>query len=85
MGGGSGEGEVEGTPTHLPMAPRPEQDDDAMSTVSSKSRSSSKDPTENMTLNTFLAKYTSEDNQSFEEILENADKKHKIKVSCNDN
>jgi hypothetical protein len=65
------------TPTHLPMAPRPEEkDDDAKSTTSSKK---SKDGS-SMNLNTFLANYTSEDNHSFQGILENSDKKFKIKV-----
>lgn len=71
------EEEPSATPTHLPMAPRPEEkDDDAKSTTSKKS----KDSANSMSLNSFLANYTSEDNQSFQEILENSDKKFKIKV-----
>lgn len=65
----------ESTPTHLPMAPRPGED---AKSVSSKSANDS--TTSSISLNTFLAKYTSEDNQSFQEILENSEKKHKIKV-----
>lgn len=64
----------EATPTHLPMAPRPEEDAKSTSSKASKNSLSS------LNLNTFLANYTSEDNQSFQEILENSDKKHKIKV-----
>jgi protein DGCR14 len=68
-------GPEESTPTHLPMAPRPEEDEKSIS-----SKASTKDSTSSLNLNTFLANYTSEDNQSFMEILEQSDKKHKIKV-----
>ncbi|CAG7819770.1 unnamed protein product [Allacma fusca] len=65
---------AESSPTHLPMETPA---DDAVSTSSKTSKSSAK----NMSLNHYLDTYTSEDNQSFRDIMEESDRKHKLKYA----
>lgn len=55
---------------------------DAQSTISSGSSSNSKKaPSDGHTLDSFLATHTSEDNCSFQELIESADKKLRQKFS----
>lgn len=55
-----------------------ERDSDAQSTTSKTSR---KAPSDGHTLDSFLSTHTSEDNCSFQEIIETADKKLRQKFS----
>jgi protein DGCR14 len=66
-----------GTPTHLPMEePKPDNDDAASVSSSKKSKSDRSDKS----LNEYLDSYTSEDNKSFQDFMDEAHRKHKIKV-----
>lgn len=58
------------------MTSRKRKSADAMSTASSK-----KAPSEGHSLDSFLSAYTSEDNCSFEELIESADKKLRQKFA----
>jgi len=66
------------SPTHLPMEEPNAMDDDGASTTSKK-RGKSNDPSD-MSLNDYLNTYTSEDNQSFQDFMEEAERKHRVKV-----
>ena len=66
----------QGSPTHLPME-SPRADDDAASVASSKK---SKQERSDLSLNSYLDSYTSEDNKSFQDFMDEAERKHKIKV-----
>jgi len=72
---------ISGTPTiHDPS--HPSNDDDNQSVVSEASSSkttSSRKPHE-MGLNEFLNKFTSEDDRSFQDIIDEGMRKHKLKV-----
>ena len=67
------------TPTHLPME-EPSLDDDAASTTSSKRSAKSRNDPSSLSLNDYLNTYTSEDNQSFQDFMEEAERKHRVKV-----
>jgi len=69
------------TPTHLPMESpsRPSRDDDAASVTSKTSKASS--GKSSMSLSDYLNTYTSEDNNSFQEMMDESDRKHRIKYS----
>jgi protein DGCR14 len=69
-----------GSPTHLPMEELPAAADDAASIASKKK---SNDPSD-MSLNDYLNTYTSEDNQSFQDFMEEAQRKHRVKVKYHD-
>lgn len=60
----------------------PSRDEDSMSVHSSSSKSSikSKAPEQQDSLDEFLFKHTSEDNESFEEMMDEAKRKHRLKV-----
>lgn len=64
----------EKSPTHLPMENPGDDNDDAASKKSKTERS-------NKSLNEYLDTYTSEDNQSFQDFMDEADRKHRIKVN----
>ena len=51
------------------------------SSSSSGSKGQKKTPDEQESLDEFLFKHTSEDNESFEEMIDEAKKKHRIKVT----
>ena len=61
------------TPTHLPM-------ESPFRSECDKEHEKSKDKEKGISLNDFLNSYTSEDNQSFQDIMEESDKRHRIKV-----
>jgi protein DGCR14 len=69
-----------GTPTHLPMespSRASSVNDDDKDSVTSKGSKAAK----GMTLSAYLDTYTSEDNNSFQEMVEESDRKHRIKYS----
>lgn len=56
----------------------PEKDSDTLSTISKKSKTA---PSDGHSLDSFLSTHTSEDNCSFQELIETADKKLRQKFS----
>lgn len=57
--------------------------DDAKSVTSEVSSTSGKKKNpHDLSLNEFLSKYTSEDNQSFQEIIQESIRRHKLKVKA---
>ncbi|ODM92605.1 Protein DGCR14 [Orchesella cincta] len=66
---------LHGTDSSLPL-----KDDDTQSVASSSKTTSSRKPHE-LGLNEFLNKYTSEDDQSFQDIVDEGIRKHKLKYA----
>jgi len=64
------------TPTHLPMESA--RQDDAVSITSGRT---SRSGMSKMSLNAYLDKYTSEDNQSFQEFMDESDHRHRLKYA----
>lgn len=71
------------TPEHNPSHKEPDAEQSIRSKVSTaiSVTSSKRDPSEGHSLDSFLAAYTSEDNNSFEELIESADRKLRQKFS----